>query len=149
MILLRVFTVPILAGTLLVPACAGQGEARLCEDVAMLADETVLSQISESVKRDAPATIDAANLDQYTWILDRSALQAMQPLLLRSASSCVSPRRDWLDCWPSRSAPQSRVWNPKYQRTSLPITTIALSSLEAARYARNRGFISFGVVRGP
>jgi hypothetical protein len=64
---------------------AGQGDARLCEDVAMLADEALLEQIAAAVKRDAPAAINDGDLGQYAWILDRSAIEAMQPLLAKAA----------------------------------------------------------------
>jgi len=64
---------------------AGQGNARLCEDVAMLADEAILGQIAAVVKRDAPAAINNGDLGQYAWILDRSAIEAMQPLLAKAA----------------------------------------------------------------
>src|SRR5208282_6825231 len=63
---------------------AEQGDARLCEDVAMLADDALLSQIAVAVKRDAPAAINSGDLGQYAWILDRSAIAAMQPLLAKA-----------------------------------------------------------------
>ncbi|MGD0462944.1 MAG: hypothetical protein ABSB74_10705 [Tepidisphaeraceae bacterium] len=63
---------------------AGQRDARLCEDVAMLADEALLERIAAVVQRDAPAAINDGNLAQYAWILDRSAIQAMQPLLTKA-----------------------------------------------------------------
>jgi len=63
---------------------AEQGNAELCEDVAMLADDALLQQIAATVKRDAPAAINQGNLGQYAWILDRSAVAAMQPLLSKA-----------------------------------------------------------------
>jgi hypothetical protein len=63
---------------------AMQGDSAICEDVAMLADDNLLNQIASSIKRDAPATIQAGNLDAYSWILDRSAITAMQPLLTKA-----------------------------------------------------------------
>jgi hypothetical protein len=64
---------------------AEQGDARLCEDVAMLADDALLTQIAAAVKRDAPAAINGGDLGQYAWILDRSAIAALQPLLAKAA----------------------------------------------------------------
>ncbi len=64
---------------------AGQGDARLCEDVAMLADDALLNQIATAVKHDAPAAINGGDLAAYAWILDRSAIGAMQPLLAKAA----------------------------------------------------------------
>ena len=63
---------------------AEQGDASICQDVAMLCDDSLLQQIAESIKRDAPAAIDAANLPQFTWVLDRSAVQALQPQLTKA-----------------------------------------------------------------
>jgi hypothetical protein len=63
---------------------AQQGDAQLCQDVAMLADNALLNQIAEAVKRDSPAAINAGNLSQYAWILDRSAISAMQPPLTKA-----------------------------------------------------------------
>jgi hypothetical protein len=63
---------------------AEQGDASICEDVAMLADDSLLQQIAESIKSDAPAAIDAANLPQYAWVLDRSAVEALQPHLTKA-----------------------------------------------------------------
>jgi hypothetical protein len=64
---------------------ARQGDAGLCEDVAMLADDGLLAQISLAVKRDAPAAIGGGDIGQYTWILDRSAISALQPLLAKAS----------------------------------------------------------------
>jgi hypothetical protein len=63
---------------------AEQGNARLCEEVAMLADDALLNQIAVAVKHDAPAAINGGDLGQYAWILDRSAIAAMQPLLAKA-----------------------------------------------------------------
>jgi len=63
---------------------AGQGDARLCEDVAMLADDALLNQIAAAVRHDAPAAINSGDLAAYAWILDRSAIAAMQPLLAKA-----------------------------------------------------------------
>ena len=63
---------------------ATQGDSQICQDVAMLADENLLNQIVAEIKRDAPAAIEAGNLDQYSWILDRAAIQAMQPLFIKA-----------------------------------------------------------------
>ena len=63
---------------------ASQGDAQLCQDVAMLADDAMLKQIVADIKRDVPAAIAAGNLEQYSWILDRSAIHAMQPLLTKA-----------------------------------------------------------------
>jgi hypothetical protein len=60
---------------------AGQGDAEICQDVVMVADDALLEQISRAVKAQAPAAIDDANEAQYAWILNRSAVEAMQPLL--------------------------------------------------------------------
>ncbi len=63
---------------------ADQGQARLCGDVAMLADDSLLQTIATSVKRDAPAAINAGDPRQYLWVLNRSAISAMQPLLAKA-----------------------------------------------------------------
>jgi hypothetical protein len=63
---------------------ATQGDSTICEDVAMLADDALLKQIAADIKRDAPAAIDAGNLEAYSWILDRSAIHALQPLLTKA-----------------------------------------------------------------
>jgi hypothetical protein len=60
---------------------AGQGDAEICQDVVMVADDTLLEQISRDVKAQAASAIDDANEAQYAWILNRSAIEAMQPLL--------------------------------------------------------------------
>jgi hypothetical protein len=64
---------------------AEQGDARLCEDVAMLADDPLLNQIAVTVKHNAPAAINGGDIGQYAWILDRSAIAALQPLLTKAA----------------------------------------------------------------
>ena len=63
---------------------ATQGNAEICQDLAMLADDQLLAQIARAVKAQAPAAINDANLAQYSWVLDRSAVEAMQPLLTRA-----------------------------------------------------------------
>jgi hypothetical protein len=63
---------------------ATQGDSQICQDVAMLADEKLLNQIAGDIKRDAPAAIEAGNLDEYSWVLDRSAIRAMQSLLVKA-----------------------------------------------------------------
>jgi hypothetical protein len=64
---------------------AEQGDAQFCQDTAMLADDALLRQIATAVRRDAPAAINQGNLGQYAWILDRSAISAIQPLLSKEA----------------------------------------------------------------
>jgi hypothetical protein len=63
---------------------AQQGDSSLCQDVAMLADDAMLAGIAAGVKRDAPAAINEGNLPRFTWILDQSAISAMQPLLTKA-----------------------------------------------------------------
>jgi len=63
---------------------ADQGGASLCQDVAMLANDALLQTIALSVKQDAPTAISDGNQEQYAWILDRSAIAAMQPLLTKA-----------------------------------------------------------------
>jgi len=63
---------------------AQQGDSSLCQDVAMLADDAMLAGIAAGVKRDAPTAIKEGNLPQFTWILDQSAIAALQPLLTKT-----------------------------------------------------------------
>jgi hypothetical protein len=63
---------------------AQQGDSSICQDVAMLADDAILADITAGLKRDAPAAIREGNLPQFTWILDESAIAAIQPLLTRT-----------------------------------------------------------------
>jgi hypothetical protein len=63
---------------------AEQGNARICEDTAMLADDALLGQIADAVKRDVPTAIKNGSFPQYSWILDRAAIAAMQPMLAKA-----------------------------------------------------------------
>jgi hypothetical protein len=64
---------------------AGQADARICRDTAMVADDSILSAMSDSIGKDAPDALKAATLENLSWILDRSAISAMQPLLDKSS----------------------------------------------------------------
>jgi hypothetical protein len=63
---------------------AGQADAKICRDVAMVADDSILSAMSDSIRQNAPDALKAATLQNLSWILDRSAISAMQPLLDKS-----------------------------------------------------------------
>ena len=63
---------------------AGQGDAEVCQDTAMLAGDEMLRQVAASVKQNAPAAIQQGSLPAFSWILERSAISAMQPLLAKA-----------------------------------------------------------------
>ncbi len=63
---------------------AGQSDADICLDVVCVCDDSMLEQIADSVRKDGPAALQEPTLDQFGWIMDRSSIAAMQPLLAKA-----------------------------------------------------------------
>ncbi len=60
---------------------ASQSGAKICLDVASVCDDALLEQISKEIQTSAPVALNDLNIDQFAWIMDRSAIAAMQPKL--------------------------------------------------------------------
>jgi hypothetical protein len=60
---------------------AGQCNARICMDVASVCDDEMLQDISRLMQSGLPPALKDLTLEQFAWVLDRSAVAAMQPKL--------------------------------------------------------------------
>ena len=63
---------------------AGQSDADICLDVVCVCDDPMLEQIADGVGKDGPAALQDPTLDEFGWIMDRSSIAAMQPLLAKA-----------------------------------------------------------------
>lgn len=66
---------------------ASQTEAKLCQDVAGVCDDTILAQIAGLIRAGATDALKSNSVDEFSWLLDRSTIQAMQGPLFKSQLS--------------------------------------------------------------
>ncbi|MGA2232518.1 MAG: hypothetical protein ABSH22_16605, partial [Tepidisphaeraceae bacterium] len=66
---------------------ASQTDAKLCEDVASVCDDTILAQIVGFIRAGATDALRSNSVDDFSWLLDRSTIQAMQGPLFKSQLS--------------------------------------------------------------
>jgi hypothetical protein len=60
---------------------ADQTGATICQDVALVADDTVLAHLADEVKTEAGPALQAGDVTTAGWAMDRSAITVLQPLL--------------------------------------------------------------------
>lgn len=63
---------------------ASQSDAELCQDTASVCDDVMLAQIAALIEDGAPAALASPAIDDFSWLLDQSAIAAMQEPLSKA-----------------------------------------------------------------
>jgi hypothetical protein len=63
---------------------ASQSDAEVCQEVASVCDEVMLAQIAALIRDGAPVALASPAIDDFSWLLDRSAITAMQEMLAKA-----------------------------------------------------------------
>jgi hypothetical protein len=66
---------------------AGQTQAPLCADVAAVCDDAMLAEIAYHIHAAAADALKSDSVDDFSWLLDRSAISAMQGPLFKAQLS--------------------------------------------------------------
>ncbi len=63
---------------------AEQSGADICLDVVSVCDDAMLATLADSVEKNGRSELDDPNFDRFAWLMDRTSIAAMQPLLAKA-----------------------------------------------------------------
>jgi hypothetical protein len=63
---------------------ADRSDARICQDVALVADDALLASIAGEIERQGRGPLDGGDLPGFSWTLDRCTIDALRPLLAKA-----------------------------------------------------------------